>query len=346
MPAPTPRRPFAALLCAAVAVTLVLPAAARADGSVVLFPALARPTQVVVTGRVLDAAPEAHAGASALERNARRLAAPDREEADVEVTFADQVRRVRSGEGGFFEAAFAAPAHRPFPTGWQPVRAVSGPDVGASRVQVVDDGAPFLLVTDFDDTVAVTNVESRRATLEAALLRDATTQPVVPGMAAFYRCLLGRGDPAPGGVVVSGSPVELSARVAAFLSHHGFPPLALTLRRLGPRTLSGYKEPALRALLSRFPQPVVLVGDSGERDPEVYATLRAEFPGRVLAVFIRDAGGPVTAGRFEGMTRFSDPAVAAREAAARGLADAACVAREFPPPPPPPPQPPPASPVR
>jgi len=134
--------------------------------------------------------------------------------------------------------------------------------------------------------------------------------------------------------VISGSPVELGPRIERFLSHNGFPPLALTLRHLGPSTLSGYKEPALRALLSHFPQPVVLVGDSGERDPEIYAALRAEFPGRVAAIFIREAGGPRTPGRFAGMAPFTDAAIAAREAAARGLAAPACVAREFPLPPP------------
>jgi phosphatidate phosphatase APP1 len=324
MPSPA-RRPLA------LALLLALPAAARAGGSIVLFPALARPTQVVVTGRVLGASPEGHRDASALERNARRLAAPDREDVAVEVTFAGEVRRVRSGEDGFFEAAFAAPAQRPFPTGWQPVRAAGGDAEAAGRVQVVDDAAPFLLVTDFDDTIAVTNVASVRRTLEATLLGESTTQPAVAGMAPLYRCLLAGGA---GGVVISGSPVELGPRIEGFLSHNGFPPLALTLRRLGPATLSGYKEPALRALLSRFPQPVVLVGDSGERDPEIYAALRAEFPGRVLAVFIREAGGARTAGRFDGMVRFDDAAAAAREAAAEGLADPACVDRAFPPPPP------------
>jgi len=136
-----------------------------------------------------------------------------------------------------------------------------------------------------------------------------------------------------GGVVISGSPLEFSARVEAFLAANGFPPLALRLRDLGPSTLSGYKEPALRSLLSRFPQPVVLVGDSGERDPEIYAALRAEFPGRVLAIYLRDAGGDRSAARLGGATLFSDPAAAARDAAARGLADEGCVAREFPPPP-------------
>ena len=32
------------------------------------------------------------------------------------------------------------------------------------------------------------------------------------------------------------------------------------------------------------------VGDSGERDPEVYAQLQAELPDRVLATYIHDVG--------------------------------------------------------
>jgi len=319
------------LLLPALALLLAAPARGRAGESIVLFPALGRPTQVAIAGRVLAAAPESHPDASALERNARRLAARGREGVLDEVAFAGEVRRVRAGDDGAFEAAFAAPAGRPFPAGWLPVRAVSGRVTGDGRVQVVEDDAPFLLVTDLDDTIAVTHVRSRRATLEAALLRDAGTHPVVPGMAGLYRCLLGRA-PSPGGVVVSGSPLELAARVEGFLAANGFPPLALRLRDLGPRTLSGYKEPALRDLLSHFPHPVVLFGDSGERDPEIYAALRADFPGRVSAIFIRDAGGDTSPVRFAGMTRFAEPAEAARQAAALGLADAGCVAREFPPP--------------
>jgi hypothetical protein len=148
-------------------------------------------------------------------------------------------------------------------------------------------------------------------------------------MAAFLRCALEGTRPAAGAVVVSGSPVELAPRIQRFLALNGFPFAALSLRHLGPRTLSGYKEPALRALLSGFPQAVVLVGDSGERDPEIYAALRAEFPGRVAAIFIRDAGGPADPGRFEGMFLFREPEAAAREAAAIGLADLPCVERAF-----------------
>jgi phosphatidate phosphatase APP1 len=37
--------------------------------------------------------------------------------------------------------------------------------------------------------------------------------------------------------------------------------------------------------------PVVLIGDSGQRDPEIYRDVAAEYPDRVLAVYLRDVSG-------------------------------------------------------
>jgi phosphatidate phosphatase APP1 len=143
-------------------------------------------------------------------------------------------------------------------------------------------------------------------------------------MAALFQCLREGSDPPPGFVVVTGSPLEYGPRVEAFLASRGFPFSALLLRHLGPRTMKGYKEPVLRALLSTFPQRVVLVGDSGERDPEIYALMRREFPGRVAAIFIHDVGRSSDASRFEGMVLFANGAQAARVAAEWGLLAKEC----------------------
>jgi phosphatidate phosphatase APP1 len=173
-------------------------------------------------------------------------------------------------------------------------------------------------------------VQSTRELLTSTLLTDERAQPAVDGMAAFFRCLREASDPPPGFAVVSGSPLEYGPRIEAFLAKHGFPFSALVLRHLGPGTLKGYKEPAIRALLSRFPQRLVLVGDSGERDPEVYAQIRREHPDRVAAIFIHDVGGKVSPGRFEGMVRFVAAADAARAATGQGLLSSECAGRAFP----------------
>lgn len=315
----------------ALALSLVLaaavPASAAADSSVVVFPGLGRPTLVTVRGQALKTSPENHK-AGGLEKNVRRLASFAWEGAAVEVSFQGQVRQAVSDKDGLFEASFPAAQASPFPVGALVAKAAAGAASGEGPVQVVADDAPFLVVSDFDDTVAVTHVQSKRELLKSALLSDESTTPPVEGMAAFYACLA-QAAPAPGFAFVSGSPVEFSPRLQGFLSKHGFPPAALHLRVLGTKTLSGYKEPHLRALLSRFPQKFVLVGDSGEADPEVYTTILKEFPGRIAAVYIRDVGRSADAGRFKGMVLFKTAAEAARAAVANGLAPRECVEKAF-----------------
>lgn len=318
-----------ALAALSLTVALAWPAAPRAATSVVVFPALGRPTLVTVAGRVVHGAPEQPG--SPLARNARRLTAKSREHLAVTVSFAGQVRRATTGEDGLFEASFPAPGHAPFPPGPHEVRAEAGGAVGAGRVQIVSDAAPFLVLSDLDDTLAVSDVQSVRGLARSSLLADERTQAAVEGMPAFFRCLAEVGDPPPGFAIVSGSPIEYATRVEAFLAARSFPFAAVFLRHLGPGTAKGYKEPVLRALLSRFPQRVVLVGDSGERDPEVYAKIRDEFPDRVAAVFIHDVGRSADRSRFPGMMLFSTGRDAARAAAAQGLVRAGCADGALPP---------------
>jgi phosphatidate phosphatase APP1 len=311
-----------------VALALALTQPALAGAGLLLFPAVGTPRQLTVSGRVLKDAPTG--GSSTFSKNLRRLAASNWEGAPVEVGFGDQRAQVVSGRDGNFQVTFAAPPKAPFSVGSAFAEAhVSG--VGAqAQVQIVSDDAPFLLISDFDDTVAITNVIRRRSLLSSALFKDEETQPAVPGMAALYQCLLAEKKAAPGLAVVSGSPVQFAPRIVAFLRKNGFPFAALYLRDLGPSTLSGYKQPVIRALLQQLPHPVVLVGDSGEHDPEVYAHLRAEFPGRVQRIYIRDAGRAQDAARFPDMLLFQTPAEAARDAQERGLVSAECAARAFP----------------
>jgi phosphatidate phosphatase APP1 len=304
-------------------------ATAGANPRVMLFPAVGTTAEVVVAGRVLK-----HAlgdGPSTLSKNLRRLATANWEGAPVEVRFSGQSASTVSGHDGNFLVHFRAGKGQPLPVGLSTVEAlVKGADPGSAMVDVMADEAPFFVISDFDDTVAVTNVLDPRALVESTLLKDEDTQAPVDGMADFYRCL--RADKASPPVFnfVSGSPVQYAPRMAAFLSKHGFPVAGLTLRDLGPRTMTNYKPRPLRALLERFSKPVVLIGDSGEKDPEVYAQLRRDFPNRVLAVFIRRAGRDGEAARFPDMVLFRHAREAALEAVRRGLASESCVSTAFP----------------
>ncbi|ADO74032.1 uncharacterized protein STAUR_6275 [Stigmatella aurantiaca DW4/3-1] len=304
---------------------LFVSAAASAGPAVLLYPALGRTDGVVLQGQVLKEAPSA--GSSVLSRNLRRLTAPTWKGARVEVSFLGATATVTSGSEGHFEVNLPPPEGAAFPAGLHLAQARVADVDTLARVEIVAEATPFLVISDFDDTLAVSHVIRPVKLMESALLRDADSQEVVPGMADFYGCL--RAPSAPAFALVSGSPVQYVPRVASFLGRHRFPSFALYLRNLGPGTLSNYKQPEIRRLLRQFSQPVVLVGDSGEKDPEIYAQIREEFPGRVKAIYIREAGRTENASRFQDMVLFREARAAAEHAVANGLADGACVSEAF-----------------
>jgi phosphatidate phosphatase APP1 len=310
----------------ASAALLLAPAMALAGPAVLLFPALGRVNGVVLQGRVLKEAPTS--GSSVLSRNLRRLTAPNWTGAKVEVSFQGVTSTVTSAHDGGFEIHLTPREGATFPTGFSMAEAKVAGASAQARVEVVADTTPFLVISDFDDTLAITQVVKTTKLVESALLKDEDTQGVVPGMSAFYGCL--KAPTSPAFALVSGSPVQFVSRVSGFLTRHGFPPFGLYLRDLGPGTLSNYKQPLIRRLLQQFPQPVVLIGDSGEKDPEIYAQMREEFPGRVKAIYIRSAGRAEDTQRFTDMLLFREPREAAEHAAKNGLADPRCVAGAFP----------------
>src|SRR3954471_6984878 len=83
----------------------------------------------------------------------------------------------------------------------------------------------------------------------------------------------------------------------AFFGLHGIPvgPLlflrewGLTVQSPLPRRGKGHKLELIGNMLRLYRGlPFVLVGDSGQRDPEIYARVVRENPGRVLAVYVRN----------------------------------------------------------
>ena len=309
-------------------VALLVASTSWAGAAVLLFPAVGTPGQVTLSGRVLKHAPST--GSSTLSKNLRRLTSSNWDGAQVEVRYADRSAAVVSGHDGNFSVTLSG-EKKPFEPGLATADAhVKGADAGIATVDIIATAAPFFVVSDFDDTLAVTNVVNGSGLVKAALLEDETTQPVVEGMAALYACLKEDKPARPGFALVSGSPAQYLGRVRQFLNTHGFPVFGIYLRDLGPNTLSNYKQPVIRALMKEVPNDVVLIGDSGEHDPEVYAQMRAEFPARVKAIYIRDAGHAQDAKRFAGMLLFKHPREAALDAVKRGLASPECAARAFP----------------
>jgi hypothetical protein len=156
---------------------------------------------------------------------------------------------------------------------------------------IPDEGVS--VVSDIDDTIKISEVLDRRA-----LLRNTFLLPfrAVPGMASLYASWLARGAVFH---YVTGSPWQLYRPLDEFITTAGFPAGMFHMKKFGLRSnltslfdpADAVKIPAITELLERFPRRrFVLVGDSGERDPEIYGEIARRFPGRIIAIFIRNAG--------------------------------------------------------
>ena len=148
------------------------------------------------------------------------------------------------------------------------------------------------VISDIDDTVKISDVTDRAKLMDATFFKDFAT---VPGMAPLYAAWAARGLSLH---FVSSSPWHLYAPLNEMLSQAGFPAASIHLKqiRLKDRTIfdlfkdaSKTKPQAIEALLAAHPlRHFVLVGDSGELDPEVYAGIARKHPGRIVQILIRN----------------------------------------------------------
>ena len=202
-----------------------------------------------------------------------------------------------SAENGHFRKTIAIPAAQAeshAENGFIHYKAVTDdadPREFEGRVRLLEpDG--LSVISDIDDTVKVSHVTDRRALLEHSLLLDFVA---APGMAELYR-EWSAGDT--GFHFVSSSPWQLYEPLSEFLDQHGYPWATFSLKsvRFRDETLfdlfkkgTETKPVAIREILNRYPsRKFVLVGDSGEQDPEVYAALLRERPAQIVKVYIRN----------------------------------------------------------
>ena len=155
--------------------------------------------------------------------------------------------------------------------------------------------AAYGIISDMDDTVLQSHVTDFIRAAGMVLLENARTRLPFPGVAAFYRALEqgGSGHAANPIFYVSSSPWNLYDVIAEFLDAQRIPTGPLLLRDwdLGPSLLrnAGYKTSVIREILATYPSlPFILIGDSAQEDPEIYADIVAEHPERILAVYIRN----------------------------------------------------------
>jgi phosphatidate phosphatase APP1 len=168
--------------------------------------------------------------------------------------------------------------------------------ISTAQVLVPSSTATIGIISDVDDTVISTNVPNKlKMILTVTLLNEHTRKPF-EGVAAFYRALQkGKSGSEENPIFyVSSSPWNLYTLLLEFLKVQEIPMGPLFLRDFGDHLLFSWQDrhshkiSNIRKLLDTYHHlPFVLIGDSGEQDPEIYQQIVKEYPKRVRVIYIR-----------------------------------------------------------
>lgn len=157
------------------------------------------------------------------------------------------------------------------------------------------------VISDIDDTVLRTNSSNFLSMVRITLLNNAHTRLPFEGVAAFYRALhKGTKESSYNPLFyVSSSPWNLYDLLEEFFELHHIPMGPFLLRDFGIDDTkfikSGHgdhKIVQIEKILTTYPEmKFILIGDSGEKDPEIFHQVVHDFPNRIECIYIRDVTG-------------------------------------------------------
>ena len=241
------------------------------------------------------------------QTNLRRHAALAIVGTDVQLRIGKHTATEVTDDHGFANFSLPVPNLR---VGWHDAHAVATPiedgesASGTGRVIKPSLKAPFLVISDIDDTILVTGLTEGVAMVTRTVLREADKRRAIPGMSSLYRGLArgvatrtGGRTPEPAFFYVSTGSWSFYPLLQQFVAMRAFPQGPMFLTDWGPteryvrRSGAEHKRTAIRRLFEAYPKmPFVLIGDSGQRDGLTYEEMAREFPGRVTLIVIRQVG--------------------------------------------------------
>lgn len=230
---------------------------------------------------------------------------------NVKATFEDQTKVAETDDQGFFSFHFEVkeniakrPAKNWYQVHFELVDEIieNQPEVKATGdVRIIPEGNERIIVSDIDDTVMVSHATQTLRKLRLMLFKNALTRNPFNGVSPFY-IALAKGEEEAATIshpffYVSSSEWNLYDLLDDFFSFNQMPQGVFLLQRLEHNILKFWKSGGgthqhkyekIKRLLEFYPnRDFILIGDSGQRDPQLYSKLALEFPGRIEAIFIR-----------------------------------------------------------
>ncbi|MEM9775554.1 MAG: phosphatase domain-containing protein [Chloroflexota bacterium] len=168
------------------------------------------------------------------------------------------------------------------------------PVEATAQILIPKAEAKFGIISDIDDTVLQSRATSYVAAASLMFFKNAKTRMPFDGVAELYKAMQQNEiNPL---FYVSSSPWNLYELLTDFFDYQDIPKGPLFLADYGfsadqfiKPSHGNHKLEQIEHVLSMYPSlNFILMGDSGQKDPEIYQKAIAKHPGRILAAYIRD----------------------------------------------------------
>jgi phosphatidate phosphatase APP1 len=254
--------------------------------------------EMLVRGRVLvekrvTRATEAEALWRNIVNTYRRFQSDEVAGARVLARHRDAVVQTVTDDEGYFQVRLE-PQELDAQSLWHEVQLeVPGTDVRAlAHVMMPPADAEFAVISDIDDTIVHTNATSLIGMVRS-VIRNAAARTPFEGVTALYRALHRDRNPI---FYVSSSPWNLYDLLHDFMNVNSIPhgPMFLQDWGIDEKTFllashEDHKLAQIQTLIDYYAdRRFVLIGDSGQHDPEIYLRVIQAHPARIVAAFIRD----------------------------------------------------------
>ena len=267
--------------------------------------------RLFVKGRVLEDKLLKTSSEDSLFRNLvnmyKRFESDEVPNASILVTHQDKDHHITTDEEGYFELNLSPDQAISLDDLWHKVtlrlkhteHPTNRPVIAEAEVLIPPFDAEFGIISDIDDTIVETSATNWLKMAKTVFLNNAHTRMPFAGVSALYRSLqLGRnGKKNNPFFYVSSSPWNLYDLLKDYLDLNDIPAGPILLRDFGFDGLKfsgsgghlGHKMKEIENILLTYPLlNFILIGDSGQEDPSIYKEVVKRYPGRILAIYIRN----------------------------------------------------------
>lgn len=264
--------------------------------------------QAVIHGRILEREDLIHAEVNTkdstwnnLKKVWKRYESDEVPGVTIKGVFGQKTASAVSDDEGYFTLHFVNVKEEVLKNGWNSAQlsVVEMPfDIefeadATAEVFFTKEKADFGIISDIDDTIIQSDILKPLKMVSNVLFKDEKKRVVFDGVEDLYQALTKKHkNPL---FFVSGSSYNLYDMLTNFCRHNNIPKAPFIMRDLGIGDLQWikqdsqeYKQENIERILKMYPDlKFILIGDSGEKDPEIYLETAKNFPDQVLAIYIR-----------------------------------------------------------